>query len=391
MAERSSSAYAENAVDKAIREAEEACQFAIASTPEPYRGFITLINQNKRVGGSRQSPQYATTRLPYMTVDGRIKMARDEHRVSGSMLTIQTTFEPVGDYMVCKAIVTSAMLGTAVGHAVVNFGGSGVDASNPIENGESSAIGRALGALGYGLFGTGVASADEVLAAMSEQTRQRIEAAKPPAEPVASEGQMGLLYGKLKACGVKDGHKRALLDFAYGAGLSKQGASELIALLDGEHTLPPLLRIPYVRFLVKTYGLDRKAVGEHMGKTFNHHDPTLLDPEQFLALIEWMIADSENDPEPDDIYLPGESGESVQPMTVPEWMEYIKATCESCNLSVDALEKWAIAQFGNGTVNAMVKLPREVYNSIRAMDEDRITQEVHAFLEGKQPQEALPY
>ena len=153
---------AENPVDKAVREAEEACQFAIASTPEAYRGFITLISQNKRVGG-KQNPQYATIRLPYMTVDGRIKMARDEHRQGGYNLTIQTTFEPVGDYTVCKAIVTSAMLGSAVGHAVVNFGGSGVDASNPIENGESSSIGRALGALGYGLYGTGVASADEVL------------------------------------------------------------------------------------------------------------------------------------------------------------------------------------------------------------------------------------
>ena len=42
-----------------------------------------------------------------------------------------------------------------------------MDESNPLENAETSAVGRALGFLGYGLYGTGIASAEEVLQAQA--------------------------------------------------------------------------------------------------------------------------------------------------------------------------------------------------------------------------------
>jgi hypothetical protein len=63
--------------------------------------------------------------------------------------------------------VTSTLLGSATAHARVFLNGAGVDASNPLENAETSAVGRALGFLGYGLYGTGIASAEEVLQAQA--------------------------------------------------------------------------------------------------------------------------------------------------------------------------------------------------------------------------------
>jgi len=166
--------YTEDAVQDAIEQAERACQFAVEGTAEAYRGFLTFIRQNKRVGGSRQHPLYATIRLPYMRVDGRVKMALDEHREQGATLVIHTEFEsdPASDQLLCRATVTSALLGTATAHARVFLNGVGVDATNPMENAETSAVGRALGFLGYGLYGTGIASAEEVLLAVAERDAQ---------------------------------------------------------------------------------------------------------------------------------------------------------------------------------------------------------------------------
>jgi len=397
---------AEDVVTKAIREAEEACQLAIATTPEQYRPFITLISQNKRVG-SKQNPQYATIRLPYMGVDGRVKMARDEHRAAGMSLSIHTDFVNVGESPVCKATINSALLGISVDYAEIKFGGQGVDASNPIENAITSAVGRALGNLVYGLYGTGIASAEEVLAAMSEQIRQKVEGAlapdafvlgpvqqhriidygaASPREP-ASEKQMGLLYGKLKACGVRDGHKRELIEFAYPSGLGKRVATEIIDFLSHENTLPSWLRTPYVRFLIKTYGVNRQDVGNYMDKTFNHHDPTLLDHEQFLALIDYLAPKEQPESEPDDIYLPGEA--VTAPMAREEWTEFGVNLCLAERLSNVQFEAWAIANFGKGTEENISQLSREAYNSLVAMDTSKIAQEVKTFAQKKEGQGAL--
>jgi hypothetical protein len=60
-------------------------------------------------------------------------------------------------------VLTSEIYGTAVAHARVFLGGDGVNESNPLETGETSALGRALGMWGFGCYGTGIASAEEVL------------------------------------------------------------------------------------------------------------------------------------------------------------------------------------------------------------------------------------
>ena len=176
----------EDAVKDAVDQAERACQSAVESTPGAYRGFLTFIPQYKRVAGSKVNPVYASIRLPYMSVDGRVKMALDEHREHGANLVIQTSFEtePASEQLICRATVTSTMLGTVTAHARAFLRGTGVDATNPLENAETSAVGRALGFLGYGLYGTGIASAEEVLSAVAERETQRLEAAE--SEPMST-------------------------------------------------------------------------------------------------------------------------------------------------------------------------------------------------------------
>jgi hypothetical protein len=165
----------EETVQEVIEQAERACQAAIEATPPAYRGFLMFLNRTKKTCGTTGDPAYASIHEPYMGVDGRVKMATDDHRAMGESLVMQTAFEvePLSNQLLCRAVVTSSMLGSATAHARVFLGGDGVDATNPLENAETSAVGRALGFLGYGLYGTGMASAEEVLRARAAQDTLR--------------------------------------------------------------------------------------------------------------------------------------------------------------------------------------------------------------------------
>jgi len=160
--------------------AEERIKAAYDSIPAEYHKFIILLDKNVKLGkvdNYKMQPElrelgvwqgkdgslYLPVSLPYMTVDGRIQWARDEHRKAGKALHIRT--EVCNGYV--RAEVVSELYGSATATAKIGDG-DGVDRTNPIENAETSAVGRALGFLGYGLIGTGVASADEVISAQKE-------------------------------------------------------------------------------------------------------------------------------------------------------------------------------------------------------------------------------
>jgi hypothetical protein len=152
-------------IREAQDKAERLCALAVEQTPAAYQSFITLIQQRRKVGGTRQAPILATVRQPYLSVDGRVKWARDEHVRAGKRFDVQTEFlvEATSGQLLARATLTSEIYGTAVAHARVFLGGDGVNESNPLETGETSALGRALGMWGFGCYGTGIASAEEVL------------------------------------------------------------------------------------------------------------------------------------------------------------------------------------------------------------------------------------
>ena len=168
---------------KAITEANAAIEMAYEETPEPYRKFITIIHNRKNVG-SKDQPDWVWVPSAYLTVAGRIRWAQDEHKQAGEKLSIQT--EPVGypdgthGMMAC---INSTLYGKYIDSASANLAADrGVDKTNPWENASTSAIGRALGLMGYGIYGGGVASADEVLDAQSRNgERATPDMTRPPA------------------------------------------------------------------------------------------------------------------------------------------------------------------------------------------------------------------
>jgi len=157
-------------VIEALATSQAICDAATAATPVQYRSFLLFLERDKKIAGTSL---YAKIKNPYLTVDGRVKWAWDEHRAAGATIQMDTTFssepstfssEPSTEYLMCHVVVHSSLLGHADGWSKVCIGGKGVDASNPMENAQTSAVGRALGFLGYGLYGSGIASADDIQA-----------------------------------------------------------------------------------------------------------------------------------------------------------------------------------------------------------------------------------
>ena len=150
---------------KIKKEAEEAIKLAYASS-KGYESFIRLLPMKRNIG-SKTAPHFVETVMPYMTVAGRLKMMVDEHILHKAKYEIkaaQFIYAPDAKTLLCRVEVHT-MRGVVTAHAKVGIGGFGIDASNPYENAETSALGRALGFLGYGVLGTGIASFEEVFAA----------------------------------------------------------------------------------------------------------------------------------------------------------------------------------------------------------------------------------
>lgn len=144
-----------------LKEAKALIEKAYASA-RGYEDFIKILTKAKNIG-SKNAPYWVEVPTPYMTVDGRIKMMVDEHRGKGTYTIHPAVFTlaPDGNTLLCSVTVET-IKGTVTAHAKVGLNGQGVDATNPYENAETSALGRALSFLGYGLIGTGVASYEEV-------------------------------------------------------------------------------------------------------------------------------------------------------------------------------------------------------------------------------------
>ena len=119
----------------------------------------------------------------YMRVDGRIQQFVDEHGAGGGTYSINVVNSDIVstvamvegtptavDMYVLTVQIESTLdyIGSAMGtgSGVLHAGISqGADKTNPIENAETSAVGRALGLLGYGMIES-ICTADEVTEAI---------------------------------------------------------------------------------------------------------------------------------------------------------------------------------------------------------------------------------
>ena len=135
---------------------------------EDFMDYIVVLEHRKRTERGWDRVENA-----YMAVDGKIAMANLDHRLQGKRLDFENPVVLVDneDQLTLMVFVVSEIYGRRHGIATSQKRtGSSVERSNPWEVAETSAIGRALGAMGYGtLPGAGLASADDMLRALAEE------------------------------------------------------------------------------------------------------------------------------------------------------------------------------------------------------------------------------
>lgn len=143
-------------------------------THEEFADYVVALTQRRRGEDGWQSTEH-----PYMTVDGKLAMANQDHARQSRRLDFGPPQVLVDseEQLTLMVTVTSEIYGTRHGIATSRrLGGSEIEQLFPWEVAETSAIGRALSMMGYGLFpGSGLASAEDMLRATSAEKRGAVE------------------------------------------------------------------------------------------------------------------------------------------------------------------------------------------------------------------------
>lgn len=139
---------------------------------EEFVDYIVVLEQRRKVHteqGRSVGDEWQTSEHAYMAVDGKLAMANEDHRKQNKRLDFG---EPKilldnPEQLTLQVTVTSEIYGTRHGIATSRKkGGTSAEREFPWEVAETSAIGRALSAMGYGLLpGAGLASAEDMLRA----------------------------------------------------------------------------------------------------------------------------------------------------------------------------------------------------------------------------------
>jgi len=129
---------------------------------EEFVDYITLIERRRK-----GAQGWVTEETPYMSVDGRLAMANADHRRQGKKLVFENplVLTDSEEQLTLMVVIESEVYGRRHGIATSRkVDGSPIEMQHPWEIAETSAMGRAMAAMGYGLLpGTGLASAEDML------------------------------------------------------------------------------------------------------------------------------------------------------------------------------------------------------------------------------------
>ena len=133
--------------------------------------YVIVLEGRRKVNSEWQTTEHA-----YMTIDGKLAMANEDHRKQGKRLDFGEPKVLVDspEQLTLQVTVTSEIYGVRHGIATSRKKiGTNAEKDWPWEVGETSAVGRALAAMGYGLLpGSGLASAEDMLRADAAHSKR---------------------------------------------------------------------------------------------------------------------------------------------------------------------------------------------------------------------------
>lgn len=150
---------------------------------EEFVDYVVPLHQRKKI-----DDEWVSVQVPYMAVDGKLAMANEDHRRQGKRIDFGSPQVLVdnADQLTLLVTVTSEIYGTRHGIATSRrVGGTEAEREFPWEVAETSAIGRALSAMGYGLFpGAGLSSAEDMLrvTGVKDSRRQPMDRKQAPVQ-----------------------------------------------------------------------------------------------------------------------------------------------------------------------------------------------------------------
>ena len=144
-----------------------------------------------------------TEATPYMSVDGRLAMANADHRGQGKRMAFENPVILVDndEQLTLMVTVDSEIYGRRHGIATSRKADAApLEMQHPWEIAETSAMGRALAAMGYGLLpGSGLASAEDMLRQENAAERGNARAPAPAAPARLSARQQEYLVNAYAA------------------------------------------------------------------------------------------------------------------------------------------------------------------------------------------------
>lgn len=175
-------------IEEKIRKNEESNRLVNESVPEKYQPYVLLLEKSEKISNSNwekdidkdqykwlkdhgvyvmKEKTYLKQKHAYFPVAGRLAQLVDFASEYGYSYTIsKPEFQEIKNVSCLVKEITvydknGKILRQSAGLASIGFNGSGVDATNPLENAETSALGRALSGIGMGTR-IDIASAEEI-------------------------------------------------------------------------------------------------------------------------------------------------------------------------------------------------------------------------------------
>ena len=176
-----------------------------------------------------------------------------------------------------------------------------------------------------------------------------------PESPSMSKEQRGKLLGQLKALGVLDGDKRALLQFI---NPSKATASRIIDMIEQapEGTFPWGVLAHYVTYLRQNAEFDNEDILAYCNSQFNERHPASLNADQRRQLFNWlsMVAEEKQSASESEGDTEDESDIPIVDVADMDYNEQMALWLQECHISNETFESMSEAEIET-SVKAWVK------------------------------------